>query len=120
MDAHVRPVRQERLPASDEITEVAPGVVVINPKWVDSQMFPNHAIIEVDPAEPAAANVLRIGEVLVCAAAYPRTNTRLSAVGRICPVDVSELAKAEGAVTCCSLVFLESGPRTGEWTSNPR
>ena len=102
------------------VTEVAPGVVVINPKWVDSQMFPNHAIIEVDPAEPAAANVLRIGDVLVCGAAYPRTNARLSAVGRICPVDVSELAKAEGAVTCCSLVFLESGPRTGEWTSNPR
>jgi dimethylargininase len=98
-------------------TEVAPGVVVINPKWVDSQMFPNHAIIEVDPAEPAAANVLRIGEALVCGAAYPRTNARLSAVGKVRTVDVSELAKAEGAVTCCSLVFLESGPRTGEWTS---
>jgi dimethylargininase len=100
------------------VTEVAPGVVVINRKWVDSQMFPNHAIIEVDPAEPAAANVLRIGEAIVCGAAYPRTNARLSAVGRVHTVDLSELAKAEGAVTCCSVVFLESGPRTGEWTSH--
>ena len=99
------------------VTEVGPGVVVLNPKWVDSQMFSNHAIIEVDPAEPAAANVLRIGEALVCGAAYPRTNARLRAVGKVHTVDVSELAKAEGAVTCCSLVFLESGPRTGEWTS---
>jgi dimethylargininase len=99
------------------VTEVAPGVVVINPKWVDSQMFPTHAIIEVDPTEPAAANVLRIGEALVCGMAYPNTNARLSAVGKVRAVDVSELAKAEAAVTCCSLVFLESGPRTGEWTS---
>jgi dimethylargininase len=99
------------------VTEVAPGVVVINPGWVDRQLFPNHTIIEVDPAEPAAANVLRIGEAIVSGAAYPRTNARLSAFGTVHAVDVSELAKAEGAVTCCSLIFLESGPRTGEWTS---
>lgn len=99
------------------VTELAPGVVVINPRWVDRQMFPNHAIIEVDPAEPGAANVLRVGEAIVCGAAYSRTNARLSAFGKVHAVDVSELAKAEGAVTCCSLIFLESGPRTGEWTS---
>jgi dimethylargininase len=85
------------------VTEVAPGVVVINPEWVNGQMFPDHAIIEVDPSEPAAANVLRMGDTVV-AAAYPRTNARLSSVTRVCTVDVSELAKAEGAVTCCSLI----------------
>ena len=47
------------------ITEVAPGVVVLNPEWVDGQMFADHAIIEVDPSEPAAANVLSIGDVIV-------------------------------------------------------
>lgn len=102
------------------VTEVAPGVVVLNPRWVDSQMFRTQAIIEVDPAEPAAANVLRIGDALVCAAAYPRTNARLSALARVHMVDVSELAKAEGAVTCCSVIFLESGPRTAEWATGRR
>lgn len=102
------------------VTEVAPGLVVLNPRWVDSQMFRTQAIIEVDPAEPAAANVLRLPDGLVCAAAYPRTNARLSALGRIHTVDISELAKAEGAVTCCSVVVMESGPRTAEWASGRR
>jgi len=97
------------------VTEVAPGVVVLNPGWVDSQMFRTQAIIEVDPSEPAAANVLRMGDTLVCASAYPRTNARLAALARVHTVDVSELAKAEGAVTCCSVAFMESGPRTAEW-----
>jgi len=87
------------------ITAVAPGVVVINPAWVDSGMFADHEIVEVDASEPAAANVLRIGDVTVCAAAYPRTNARLSKVAAVHIVDLSELAKAEGALTCCSLIF---------------
>ncbi len=87
------------------VTEVAPGIVVLNPTWIDSQVFADHEIIEVDPSEPAAANVLRIGDVTVCAEAYPRTNARLSAVTTVHTVDVSELAKAEGALTCCSLIF---------------
>ena len=87
------------------ISEVAPGIVVLNPEWVDGRMFADHEIVQVDPSEPAAANVLRIGDVTVCAAAYPRTNARLSAVVTVRTVDVSELAKAEGALTCCSLIF---------------
>jgi dimethylargininase len=95
---------EECLHLKSAITEVAPGVVVINPEWVDGQMFPDHEIIEVAPAEPAAANVLRIGDAIVSAAAYPRTNARLAAMAVVHAVDVSELAKAEGAVTCCSLI----------------
>lgn len=86
------------------VTEVAPDVIVINPEWVNGQMFPDHAIMEVDPSEPAAANVLRIGDAVVAPAAHPRTNARLASAACVRTVDVSELAKAEGAVTCCSLV----------------
>ncbi|MDO8835322.1 MAG: hypothetical protein Q7V01_06980, partial [Vicinamibacterales bacterium] len=39
-------------------------------------------------------------------AAFPRTHRLLEARGiPLVVVDVSELQKAEGAVTCCSLVF---------------
>ena len=69
------------------------------------EAFADHKIVEVDPSEPSAANVLRVGDVVLCAAAYPRTNARLSAVATVRTVDVSELAKAEGALTCCSLIF---------------
>ena len=65
-------------------------------------------LIEVDPAEPQAANALRIGGAVVHAAAWPRTRERLEQRGiRVVPVDVSELAKAEAGVSCCS-VILES------------
>lgn len=86
------------------VTEVVPGVVVINPEWVNGQIFADHAIIEVDPSEPAAANVLRIADTVVSPAAHPLTNARLSSVVSVRTVDVSELAKAEGVVTCCSLI----------------
>jgi dimethylargininase len=94
----------ECLHLKSAVTEVAPGVVVINPEWVNGQIFTDHAIIEVDPSEPAAANVLRIGDTVVSPAAHPLTNARLSSAAAVRTVDVSELAKAEGAVTCCSLI----------------
>jgi dimethylargininase len=52
------------------------------------------------------ANVVRVGDALLYGAAYPRTLARLTAraYAPLC-VDASEVAKAEGAVTCCSLVI---------------
>ena len=88
------------------VTEVAPGVVLVNPAWVDPAMFGHAAVMEVDPAEPYAANGLLVGSRLIYPESFPRTRQRLEAAGIVIePVDVSELQKAEGAVTCCSLVF---------------
>jgi dimethylargininase len=84
-------------------TEAAVGVVLVNPEWVDPRLFP--AAIEVDPDEPQGANVLRAGDVLFAAAAFPRTNARLRAAGlHVRELEADELAKAEGALTCCSLL----------------
>ena len=75
----VRTVRMDDcLHLKSAVTEVGSRIVVINPEWITGQMFPDHAIIEVDPSEPAAANVLRIGDTVICPAAHPRTNARLS------------------------------------------
>ena len=54
----------------------------------------------------AAANALRVGEALLMPASYPRTRDRLEARGlEVHAVDVSEFQKAEGAVTCLSLLL---------------
>jgi dimethylargininase len=88
------------------VTEVAPGVVLVNPAWVDPAAFGEVRVIETDPEEPYAANGLLVGGRLIYPTSYPRTRRRLEGSGvTIEPVDVSELQKAEGAVTCCSLVF---------------
>jgi dimethylargininase len=92
------------------VTEAAPGQLVLNPSWVDRAVFGEVACIEVDPSEPFAANVVRLDRAVVCAAEFPRTNERLVAAGiEIHPVEASEFAKAEGGVTCCSII-LESEP----------
>lgn len=86
-------------------TEVAPGVLLVNPAWTGDWVRAFDCI-EVDPDEPFAANALRIGDALVYPCAFPRTRARLEARGLdVRQVDVSELAKAEGAVTCCSLIL---------------
>jgi dimethylargininase len=92
-------------------TQVAPDTVLVNPRWVDPGAFAGLHVLDVAPDEPHAANGLLIGEHLVYPASFPATARRLE--GRGIPlerVDVAELQKAEGAVTCCSLVFAAEPP----------
>jgi dimethylargininase len=87
-------------------TEVAPGLLLINPEWVDKSAFQGMDFIEVDPAEPFAANAVLVGGAVVYPASYPRTRARLQQHGLdVRVVDMSETEKAEGGVTCCSLIF---------------
>lgn len=88
------------------VTQVAGDTLLINRDWVDGRPWRELRLIDVDAAEPYGANALLVGGSIIYPAAYPRTRLRLEAEGiAVQPVDVSELAKAEGAVTCCSLIF---------------
>jgi len=88
------------------VTRAGPDCLVVNPNWIDPRVFSGWRIVEVDLAESFAANVLWLGDVTLVAAAYPRTRDRLEASGVQCQaIDMSELAKAEGALTCCSILF---------------
>ena len=79
---------------------------MINPDWVDRDHFDEFELVEVDPSEPAAANVLHVGERVICAEEYPKTRQRLAGRGLMTqPVPAGELAKAEGGVTCCSVIL---------------
>lgn len=87
-------------------TRVDAGRVLVNPSWVNVEVFDGVDVLSVDPAEAAAANALAVGARVVVAAQYPRTAARLRAAGLdVEAVDVSELIKAEAGVTCCSLLF---------------
>ncbi len=88
------------------VTAAAADVLVVNPAWVPADAFAGFERVEIDPGEPMAANVVRLADRLIVAAAFPRTNARLAARGyHVVAVDASELAKAEGAVTCCSVLI---------------
>lgn len=87
-------------------TQVAEDTLLLNRHWVDADVFGTLRVIEVDPSEPGAANALRIAGSVVFPSHYPATRQRLEALRLdVRAVDASELAKAEGGVTCCSLIF---------------
>ena len=92
------------------VTRVADDTLLINKGWVDTHPFEDFDWIEVDPMEPFAANCLPIGDSIIFPTSFPKTCAKLEERGyKVVTVDVSELAKAEGAVTCCSLI-LPQGP----------
>jgi dimethylargininase len=88
------------------VTQVSEKTLLINPAWAGKSHFEGFDFIEVDPSEPYAANALLIDDAVIYPSEYPKTRERLEAAGiPIVPVEAGELAKAEGGVTCCSLVF---------------
>jgi len=88
------------------VSEVAPGTLLINTDWISSSAFKDFELIPVDKEETHAANALRIGKTLIYPSSFPRTMDALVNRGiDVTPVDLTELQKAEGAVTCCSLIF---------------
>jgi dimethylargininase len=89
-----------------DVSKGARTTLLINPAWVDAAIFDGYDLIEVDPSEPAAANVLRVGDSVVCAEEHSKTRARLDARGLVTQsVPAGELAKAEGGVTCCSVIL---------------
>jgi dimethylargininase len=85
---------------------IPPDVLLVNPAWLEATTFAGLRVIAVDEREPHAANTLTIGDTTLVSAAYPRTCRRLVAAGvRTRSVEVSELHKAEGGLTCMSLLL---------------
>jgi len=98
------------------VTEVGPETILVNPAWVDACLFRAPRVVEVDSGEPYAANGLLVGGAVIYPASFPATRARLEAAGiDLRVIDVSELQKAEGAVTCCSVIFAK-GADDGETT----
>jgi dimethylargininase len=90
------------------VTWIGNDALLLSPDYVDPTSFEDFEIVKVDAREPGAANVLRLHDRVIVPAAFPRTADRLAARGlRVELVEASELAKAEGAVTCCSLIVNE-------------
>jgi dimethylargininase len=88
------------------VTAVGEGAILINPEWVDPGYFNVGRMILVHASEPHAGNALLLDEEVVYPTGFPFTQKLLSEAGiplRI--LEITELQKAEGAVTCCSVIF---------------
>ncbi len=89
------------------------GKILANSAWFDTAPLRDYRIVEVAPDEPGAANILRIGDTVLMPAAFPRTQEIVAREGlAIRAVDISELMKAEAAVTCSSVIFEDNAIST--------
>jgi dimethylargininase len=82
------------------------GVLLANRAWFEADRLAAYEILDVDPSEPWAANTLLLDDTVVLAASAPRTRDRLAAAGfTVEALDISEFQKAEGGLSCLSLLM---------------
>jgi dimethylargininase len=92
-------------------TALPDGTLLVNPAWLDEQALRGLHMVAVPEDEPWAANVLLAGSSVCVAAGHPRTADMIRARGfEVRTVDLSEFAKAEGGVTCLSILVSHREP----------
>jgi len=88
------------------LTHLSGNQLLANRAWFDTTALSGHEWIDVDPAEPHAANALAFAGTIIFPASFPRTRARIEAHGlHVTPLDLSELQKADSGLTCSSLIF---------------
>lgn len=86
------------------------GKILANRMWLDSAALRGFELVDIARDEPAAANMLRIGDSVLMPSAFPHTQDIVRRLGLdVLAVDISELMKAEAAITCSSVLFESNG-----------
>ncbi len=81
------------------------GRLLLNPQWIDEAPLQEFSRICIPETEPWGANGIGLHSGMIMATANSRTVDLVRKLGiSVQVVDVSEFAKAEGGVTCLSLL----------------
>ena len=104
-----RPARVVETPAGTLHFKTASSLideqtVIATPALAASGVFEGLDVVLTPEGEEAAANLLRVNDVVLAGAAYPRTIDLLVARGMtVVPLAVSEIAKIDAGLSCMSL-----------------
>lgn len=80
--------------------------VLLNPRWLDASAFRGLRQLHVSEEEPWAANTIRIEGSVCLEEKAPRTLDLVQPhASTIHTLDISEFRKAEGSLSCLSLIF---------------
>ena len=87
-------------------TYLGQGVLLATGIYGDVPAFSGLDVIHVPPHEAPAANALALGNTVVLPAGFPGTARRILERGfQVLPLTLTEFAKADGGVTCLSLLY---------------
>jgi dimethylargininase len=87
-------------------TALPDGRLLANPAWIDTSALAAYELVSVPQSDPWGANVLLARSRVLMPAAHQPTAELLDGLGfTVQSIDVSEFAKAEGGVTCLSLLI---------------
>ena len=88
------------------VNYVGKNTLLITKSLVDHPAFSNYQKILIDDDEAYAANTLWVNDTLIMPKGYPKTHARIARMGmKIILLDVSEVQKMDGGLTCMSLRF---------------
>ena len=88
------------------VTALDEETLLLNPSWIDADVLPRVRHLAVAAEEPSGANALVVNGSVHLSARFRRTRDRVEESGfPVTVLDLSELEKAEGALTCSSLIF---------------
>ena len=105
----VAPVRVKKgLHLKTSVSILRKNLLVINPSHVETEPFREFEWIEVDEEEAYTANCLMVENSVILPAGFPILEQRIRKYGfSTLSVDMSEFQKADGGVTCLSLLMEE-------------
>lgn len=90
------------------VSTLGGNLLVISPSQVETEPFREFEWIEVDEEETYAANCLAVGKIVILPAGFPKLEHRIQEHGfSTLSVDMSEFQKADGGVTCLSLLTVK-------------
>jgi len=88
------------------VSALGNNLLAINPSHVEIEAFRDFEWIEVDEEEAYAANCLAVGNFVILPAGFQKLEQSIQAHGfSTLPIDMSEFQKADGGVTCLSLLI---------------
>jgi dimethylargininase len=86
-------------------TALPDGRLIVNREWVDVDALLGFELVDVPASESWGANIACVGGRVIAAAASPATVDLIGGLGfEVRTVELDEFAKAEGGVTCLSLL----------------
>ncbi|MEE8355510.1 MAG: arginine deiminase family protein [Candidatus Bathyarchaeia archaeon] len=88
------------------VTSLGRGRVVATRKYSTHPALEGLEVLVIPDGEEYAADTLTVGDTVLMPAGYPRSHEMVRAAGyEVIPMDVGEIEKCDGALTCLSILF---------------